>query len=71
MTEKERQEEKNRAELRIAAKAEVAALVAALAKILADGAREAEEDGNQYDLASFNAAQRIAERLEVAAHKIV
>jgi hypothetical protein len=70
MTEKERQEEENRARLRVGAKAEIAALVAALAKILDDGAREAEEDGHHYDLATFNAAQRLVERLEIAAQRI-
>lgn len=67
---KERQEEERRAELRVGAKAEILGLVAVLAKTLNDGATSAEEDDYFYALGTFNAAQRLVERLEIAAQRI-
>lgn len=66
MTEEKRQSE----EIRVGAQAEILGLVAALTKIVGDGETEAQDDENRYALATFNAARRLVERIEIAAKRI-
>ncbi|MBR4832759.1 MAG: hypothetical protein IKU86_00290 [Thermoguttaceae bacterium] len=65
----EEKKERNEKE-RAGAQAEILGLVAALAKIIGDGETEAQDDENRYALATFNAAQRLVERIEIAAKRI-